>query len=185
MGTKVDLTGRKFGKLTALEDVGLARKGRLWKLSCECGGETVRVASKLLGNSTKNSSCRGCEYSRRSNARSQHGAARGGKLTHLYRVWRNLLQRCYNAHNVRFYRYGARGITVCREWLDFAGFRDWAYSNGYTTQTGQRNANTLTIDRVNVDLGYDPSNCEWVTLSENSRRNSRLNPYWRSITCDA
>lgn len=70
--------------------------------------------------------------------------------------------RCYYSKNDRWEYYGGKGIEICEEWLDFSLFRKWALKNGY--------AKDLTIDRLNSDDNYKPSNCEWVTRSENSRR---------------
>ena len=71
-------------------------------------------------------------------------------------------ERCYNAEFDRYKDYGARGIQICQEWLEsFDNFADWAYENGYKTN--------LTIDRVNNDGNYEPSNCRWITLKEQTR----------------
>lgn len=90
--------------------------------------------------------------------------------TRLYRTWRNMRNRCYN-QNIKAYKdYGGRGIKVCDEWLDkdngFINFYNWAINNDYK--------NNLTIDRINNDGDYEPSNCRWVTRLEqnHNRRNS-------------
>ena len=75
--------------------------------------------------------------------------------------------RCYSTTNARFHRYGGRGIKVCEAWLEFSPFRDWALLNGYTDE--------LTIDRINNDGNYGPSNCEWVTIQENLKRRNKAN----------
>ena len=77
----------------------------------------------------------------------------------LYRIYWNMKSRCYNPKHNRFYRYGARGIRICQEWLDdFQAFYDWAMANGYQDD--------LTIDRIDSDKNYEPSNCQWVTYKE-------------------
>ena len=74
--------------------------------------------------------------------------------------------RCYNPHSNSYPRYGGRGILICEEWLsDFAIFREWAESNGYDE--------SLTIDRIDTDGNYEPGNCRWVTLREQSLNTSR------------
>jgi hypothetical protein len=78
-------------------------------------------------------------------------------------------RRCSNPHDANFANYGGRGITVCQEWRQFEPFQQWALTNGY--QEG------LTIDRIDNDGNYEPGNCRWVTMSDqtrNSRRNITL-----------
>jgi hypothetical protein len=77
-------------------------------------------------------------------------------------------QRCYNEHRKYYPDYGGRGIKVCSEWHDFANFREWALSNGYQ--------DNLSIDRIDVNGNYEPSNCRWTTNVEQQRncRNNRM-----------
>ncbi len=88
--------------------------------------------------------------------------------TDLYNIWQTMKQRCQNP-NCRGYRwYGAKGIAVCAEWQDVVAFCEWANSNGYK--------HGLTIDRIDPNRNYEPSNCRWVTMSEQqkNRTNARL-----------
>ena len=79
----------------------------------------------------------------------------------LYRIWGSMYGRCYRSTDRHYKWYGARGITICAEWLkDFDAFADWAYENGY--EPG------LTIDRLDVDGMYCPTNCQWITQSANT-----------------
>ncbi len=82
----------------------------------------------------------------------------------LYNVWRNFRQRCQNKNNDTFRYYGGRGISVCSEWEVFLIFRSWAIGTGF--------CKNLTIDRVDNDGNYEPSNCRWVTRYE-QRMNQR------------
>jgi len=93
----------------------------------------------------------------------------GLKRTRLYRIWQAMKTRCYNPNFVRFKDYGGRGITICNEWLnDFQAFYDWSIKHGYQEH--------LTIDRINNNGDYEPSNCRWVTntIQVNNSRQCNL-----------
>lgn len=82
----------------------------------------------------------------------------------LHEAWRHMLHRCENEEHFAYKDYGGRGITVCEEWHSFNTFLEWAISNGFSFG--------LTLDRTDVNKGYEPSNCRWVTWKEqgNNRR---------------
>lgn len=91
------------------------------------------------------------------------------KKTRLYYVWNSMKQRCLNENDCRYNSYGGRGITIYEEWKNnFGTFREWALANGYRDD--------LTIDRIDVNGNYEPSNCRWITNKEqqNNTRRSRL-----------
>lgn len=92
-----------------------------------------------------------------------------GIKSRLYGIWCAMKRRCFN-QNVESYKYyGARGVNVCNEWLDYIPFRDWALSNGYSDD--------LSIDRIDVNGDYEPSNCRWAdieTQMNNTRSNKRI-----------
>lgn len=86
-------------------------------------------------------------------------------------VWRGMKARCYNSNSSKFKYYGGRGISVCDEWKDFKTFYTWAIENGYR--------DGLTIDRIDVNGNYEPTNCRWVSKSvqNRNRRNNRTLSY--------
>lgn len=101
----------------------------------------------------------------------KHGEAgwENKRCSRLYEIWLGIKSRCYRKDNIGYSRYGGRGIKVCDEWkFDYLNFKAWAVNNGY--------ADNLTIDRINNDGDYDPSNCRWITRAENTRKGNLLLP---------
>lgn len=85
----------------------------------------------------------------------------------LYNSWRGMKERCFNKKRKTYSHYGGKGINVCEEWMQSSKFIDWALNNGY--EYG------LTLDRVDSNKDYCPSNCRWVTRSVNSRARGKFN----------
>lgn len=165
-----DLTGRKFNRLTVLERDCLHPRGHkqsvYWICVCECGEMTVVSSYSLTSNYTKSCGCLSRETSSKGN--STHGMAE----TRIYGTWCRMKSRCANKNSKDYEYYGGRGVVVCKEWLhDFQAFYDWAMANGY--QDG------LTIDRIDVNGNYEPSNCRWVTMKiqNNNTRSNHLITY--------
>jgi hypothetical protein len=157
MSHTIDLTGRKFGKLTVIKQ-GISNtkpKNAMWICECDCG-KIATVSSRWL-RAGRIKSC-GCYRSRRN----------GLSQSNLYKIWNGMIFRCENKKSSRYNRYGGRGIGICESWRsNFQSFYDWGLSNGY--EKG------LTIDRINNDGNYEPSNCRFLTRGENS---SRKGKYW-------
>lgn len=154
MGAKLDLRGQKFGRLTVLEEAGRAGGGVLWKCQCDCGN-IVNVRSNHLRRGAQ-VSC-GC-YSRKIHA--SHGKSR----TDIHHVWQCMKDRCLNPNAQEAKHYIDRGIKVCDEWLDFNNFYEWAMANGYKKG--------LSLDRIDNDGNYEPSNCRWATAKQQCRNRS-------------
>ncbi len=128
---------------------------RQWAVAqCDCG----RVFAFNVQSRGNRSSC-GCEVAIVAGKLNRsHGAFR----SRLYSTWQNMRQRCSNPRRDNYPRYGGKSVRVCKSWNDsFVAFRDWAMANGY--------ADNLTIDRIDARGNYEPSNCRWVTKSENTR----------------
>lgn len=161
-----DLTGKKFGRLTVIRREGSSKKKyATWLCKCECGVELVVESYSLTSGNTKSCGCYQKDKAREANT--THGLV----YTKLYTVWFNMKSRCLNPKLSSYRYYGGRGITVCDEWLKFENFNDWAINNGYRDD--------LTIDRINVNGNYEPSNCRWATRDEqaNNMTTNRLLTY--------
>ena len=89
----------------------------------------------------------------------------------LYGIYTGMKERCSNPYHCAYQNYGGRGISYCEEWQDFQAFKTWAEFNGYS--------DNLTLDRINVNGNYEPSNCRWITFKEqqNNRTNNHLIEY--------
>lgn len=119
-----------------------------------CGHCNSKKETRIRdGLAAKSCGCKGGIY--------KHGYCENGESKRLYKIWSSMKNRCFSKASKRYNRYGARGITVCDEWLEFKPFMEWANANGYS--------DNLQIDRINNDGNYDPSNCRFVTLANNNR----------------
>ena len=154
--------GRKVGMLQVLERRGANKHRRaLFLCRCDCGKELV-VPSDVLAK--ENPSC-GCQHAARiAKARTKHGMSDSRsrpKSPRVYTIWKGMLQRCTNKASKSYPWYGGKGITVCAEWREFEGFyRDM----------GDAPYPDASIDRIDSTKGYEPGNCRWLPLAENSRR---------------
>lgn len=150
----MDLTGRRFGRLVAVSVCGRTKQGYRWLCKCDCGKDHTVVGKGLKAGDTK--SC-GCLAVDAATATAKHG----GHGTPTYSVWKGMRTRCLDKNNPH---YGGRGIRCCNRWSKFQNFLD---------DMGER-PKGASIERINNDGDYEPSNCRWATHYEQVR-NTRQN----------
>lgn len=150
-----------FGRLKVIQKVNSTE----WRCVCKCGKTVVVKGHKLLSGNTKSCGC--LKRSVLGDATRTHGKANSrltGYSNRAYGAWQAMRDRCSNSNRKDYYRYGGRGIKVCKRWEKFENF---------LKDMGEP-APGLTLDRINNDIGYKPSNCRWATRKEQSHNSTAI-----------
>lgn len=166
-----DLTGQRFGRLSVIGISDTNTRKTYWVCQCDCGNVKEVRSDSLLCGAITSCGCRKKEQDRK-NLTANHSHKKSG--TRIYKEWLAMRRRCNNPNDKCYHRWGGRGIKVCDEWDNsFQNFYDWAIANGYS--------DNLTIDRIDNDGNYEPSNCRWV--SNRDQCNNRSSNIKITIGC--
>lgn len=159
--TAIDLQSERFGRLVVLARAGSYKKGNIvWLCKCDCGNELAVPGQRLRIGKTRSCGCLNKDLIK------ERATIHGKTGSRLFRIWTGMKSRCLNPNALMWPRYGGRGILICTQWLDsFSAFEKWAVSAGYEEN--------LSIDRINNDGNYEPSNCRWATKKQQARNTSR------------
>lgn len=171
MGKKVEMIGRRFGRLIVLSEDKRDSQGIIYyKCLCDCGNQKIIKGTSLRAGTTKSCGCYNREIITKINP---------DYKKKLYSIYRGMKNRCYNKNDKAFCNYGGRGIQISPEWDKYKKFESWAYNNGYSEG--------LWIDRIDNDGDYSPDNCRWTTpkKQQNNKRTCKyitINGKTQSVT---
>jgi hypothetical protein len=168
----------RYGNWTVISYDVPGKPTRRWLCRCDCGRECVVFRSNVVRGTSR--SCVSCASKRnalRPNHQAQKGRTHGATKTPEFISWTMMQQRCLNPNDDHFADYGGRGITFAAVWQGVDGFKN------FLDHVGLRPTKKHTIDRIDVNLGYEPGNVRWATVKEqaNNRRNTPVITY-RGVT---
>lgn len=161
-----EMVGRRFDRWTVLARVANNPRGHTrWLCRCDCGTEKEVLADSLRSGKSKSCGCLlGEILAERNAALSTHGFTRGEKRDPVYVAWTGMKSRCAEASLV-WRNYGARGITVCPEWVESF--------EAFYAHVGDHPGPEYSLDRIDNDRGYEPGNVRWATAEEQARNRRR------------
>jgi hypothetical protein len=160
----IDLTGKRFGRLTVIERAENHGKLPMWRCLCDCGKEIKVLGCNLRTNHTQSCGCA------QKDLVAKRSVTHGMSSNPLYAVWNTMRQRCTNPNNHKYSNYGARGVRVCEDWLNsFDSFYSYVSKLPHFGEAG------YSLDRIENDGNYEPGNVRWATMTEqnNNRRKRR------------
>lgn len=154
-----DFTGLTFGWLTVVKQSESQGGRRTWECNCKCGRAVVVKGRDLVRKHTMSCGCykKACMVT--------HGESLNNR-TREYQTWDAMIQRCTNKNNKAYSNYGGRGVIVCDRWR-------YSYEN-FINDMGRRPSSGHSLERINNELGYNPTNCKWATRKDQAR-NRRSN----------
>ena len=165
MSKLINRVGERYGRLTVVSRSQdkvhpCGKSSVVWRCKCDCGNYVDVTANNLRMGHTKSCGCITMENP----PRITHNGT--NECRRLWNIWKGMKQRCLNPNVPCHKNYGGRGIEMCKEWMEFEPFRDWALENGYSDE--------LSLDRIDNNGNYEPSNCRWTTMLIQRHNQRRL-----------
>lgn len=166
MAKLIDITGKKFGRLTAIKFSHIKNKRHFWVFLCDCGIEKIISKIHVMDGHTRSCGC----LLKENFSQFIHGMSG----TRFWIIWRNMINRCFNKNSSGFIKYGKRGIMVCERWLIFEYFMEDMYES-YLEHVEKYGEKNTTIERLDFNGNYEKSNCCWANFEQqnNNRKNNR------------
>jgi hypothetical protein len=161
----INLAGERFGRLTVINLAGTKNGKRVWHCRCDCGREIITTGSNLRTGNSQSCGCFHREWAvERGRNSKTHGHWINGKASPTYRSWLAMRGRCTHPATNGFEFYGGRGIKVCPRWERFENF---------LADMGERPPGH-SLDRINGNGNYEPTNCRWATSIEQRHNQQRM-----------
>lgn len=162
MGKFIDLTGKRFNKLTVIERAENKGSKVCWRCRCDCGNECIVHGSSLKSGTTRSCGCWNIQSA------IERSTVHGKRHSKIYGIWCTIKNRCFKSAVKGYERYGGRGITLYEPWIDdFQAFYDYVSTLEHFGEDG------YSLDRINNDGNYEPGNLRWATKSEQARNTRR------------
>jgi len=160
------IVGQRFGRLTVMKlmDHPANNGASLWRCVCDCGKDTIVMAANLRSGITKSCGCLKIERIIESNTTHGHAGGNGKNKTRTYAAWSYAIKRCTSSSCERFKNYGGRGISVCDRWRH-------SFEN-FLADMGECPIG-FSIERIDVDGNYEPSNCTWIPMKDQAKNTTR------------
>lgn len=165
-GKPYNLEGEKFGRLFVVGIIGKKKRQNLWECVCDCGNKKNVVTNMLTSGKVRSCGCLKKEVNKK------HGESTSPE----YSVWRSMKQRCFNPKNPEYKNYGARGVTVCKEWFDSFDV--------FLSDMGYRPTPKHSLDRIDNNGNYESDNCRWATIKQqnsNKRQSVFINVFGEKL----
>ena len=162
MKRRLDLRGKRFGRLVVANEARTPSGRAAWRCACDCGNESVVMTNNLTSGHSQSCGCGNREAIVKTCT--THGEQNGRRKTVEYNTWWGMISRCRYPSVYAYPWYGGKGIKVCDRWLGRDGL------SNFIEDMGRRPGDGWSIDRIDSDGDYEPTNCRWLPMSENLAR---------------